>query len=89
VSSCFIEEEKRRRESGLSAVGFVYHDNNPTPAEVPGRDNNLSLPGRDSNLSLPQQLSTAIVDHGEGDTFVPPPGLIIPEGIQVVSLRAH
>ena len=73
----FIEEEKRRQESAFSAVGFVYNNSPPDTG-----------PGMDSNLSLPRHLTTSSVDHGEGDRFIPPPGLVIPDGIQVVSLHA-
>lgn len=71
---CFVEEEKRRCESAFSAVGFVYGDSTPTAG-----------PAMDSNLSLPQHITTSSVDHREGGGFMPPPGLIIPDGIQVVS----
>lgn len=72
-----LEVEKRRCESGFSAVGFVYKNSAPATKAAAGMD---------CNMSLPEHPSTINVDCGEGDTFVPPPGLIIPEGIQVVSI---
>lgn len=71
----FLEEEKKRKhENAFKAVGFTY---NSTTTESPGMD---------SNLYLPEHPSTSSVDFGEEDTFVPPPGLIIPKGIQRVIL---
>ncbi len=68
------EEEKKRKESGFAAVGFTY--SNCTPAMEPAKS---------SNLSMPEHLSTSYVDHGDEDTFIPPAGLRIPEGIKAVS----
>ena len=75
MSFVATEEERRRKESGFAAIGFKY--GNSAPA--------VDHKAASSNLSLPEHPSTASVDHGEEDSFIPPAGLRIPEGIQAVS----
>ena len=62
-------------------MGFVYGDS--TPTAVPAITSNG--PAVDSSVPSSQDVSTSSVDQGERDGFIPPPGLIIPNGIQVVS----
>ena len=72
--------EKRKNENAFNAVGFVYSNNAPSAESPPVMDSNMSLPKHPSTSSVD-------VDNGEGDKFIPPPGLLIPEGIRTVSER--
>lgn len=62
-------------------MGFVYNDS--TPTAVPAQDSNVPT-SVDKGAPSSQDVSTSSMDDGE-DRFIPPPGLIIPNGIQVVS----
>lgn len=77
------EEEKQKRllaemdSSSFHAVGFSY-DSKATPTEDPV----LLM----SHPQLPEHPPTSSVDiGGEEDTFTPPPGLVIPKELRVVS----
>ena len=77
------EEEKQKRllaemdGSSFHAVGFSY-DSKTTPTEDPV----LLM----SHPQLPEHPPTSSVDiGGEEDAFTPPPGLVIPKELRVVS----
>lgn len=79
-----LEEEKQKRllaemdgSSSFHAVGFSY-ESKATPTEDPV----LLM----SHPQLPEHPPTSSVDiGGEEDTFTPPPGLVIPKELKVVS----
>ena len=82
-----LEEEKQKRllaemdGSSFHAVGFSY-DSKATPTEDPV----LLM----SHPQLPEHPPTSSVDiGGEEDAFTPPPGLVIPKELKVVSKRGE
>ncbi len=83
------EVEKRKRNNPFNAVSFTYDE--PIPAHDSSRDSGSSSSSNynNSNLQLPgylPYLPTSTVDCGDEDQFIPPPELILPEGVQIVSL---
>lgn len=80
--------EKRKHENAFNAIGFTYKTPYNSPHEAQHDDVDGTPMGGIPyhNLQRLEHPSTATVDFGsEKDQFVPPAGLVLPNGMQLVS----
>ena len=90
IISCFcLEMEKRKHENAFTAIGYSY--NTAQTSSHKPQNHNLKVPfdGAPFYMTLRhvEHPSTATVDCGsEKDKFVPCGGLVLPSGMQLVSV---